>query len=237
MIKALPIAEQPREKLMNQGVSYLSVSELLAILLRTGTKNVSALSLGNQIVAKCGDDLMELHQITLEELCLIEGIGESKACQILAAIELGKRLKQSTIMRKTKLSSPNEVVTFFSAELNESKVEKFIAVLLNTKNEVINWEVISIGSLNASIVHPREVFNRAIKRSAASLIVVHNHPSGHVDPSREDINITKRLFEAGQLIGIPLIDHIIIGRDKYYSLRKKINFNSDLFGLIRHLNL
>ena len=124
-------------------------------------------------------------------------------------------------MRKAKLSSPNEVVTFFSAELNESKVEKFIAVLLNTKNEVINWDVISIGSLNASIVHPREVFNRAIKRSAASLIVVHNHPSGHIDPSREDINITKRLFEAGQLIGIPLIDHIIIGRDKYYSFKEE----------------
>jgi len=221
MIKALPIAEQPREKLMNHGVAYLSVSELLAILLRTGTKNASALSLGNEIVSKCGDDLMELHQITLEELCMIEGIGESKACQILAAIELGKRLKQSTIMRKAKLSSPNEVVTFFSAELNESKVEKFIAVLLNTKNEVINWDVISIGSLNASIVHPREVFNRAIKRSAASLIVVHNHPSGHIDPSREDINITKRLFEAGQLIGIPLIDHIIIGRDKYYSFKEE----------------
>lgn len=221
MIKALPIAEQPREKLMNQGVSYLSVSELLAILLRTGTKNSSALSLGNKIVSKCGDDLTELHQMTLEELCSIEGIGESKACQILAAVELGKRMKQSTVMRKAKLSSPNDVVTFFSAELNESKVEKFIAVLLNTKNEVINWDVISIGSLNASIVHPREVFNRAIKRSAASLIVVHNHPSGHIDPSREDINITKRLFEAGQLIGIPLIDHIIIGRDKYYSFKEE----------------
>jgi DNA repair protein RadC len=221
MIKSLPSAEQPREKLMNQGVSYLSVSELLAILLRTGTKNSNALSLGNKIVSKCGDDLSELHQITLEELCLIEGIGESKACQILAAIELGKRMKQSTVMRKAKLSSPNEVVTFFNAELSESKVEKFIAVLLNTKNEVINWDVISIGSLNASIVHPREVFNRAIKRSAASLIVVHNHPSGHIDPSREDINITKRLFEAGQLIGIPLIDHIIIGRDKYYSFKEE----------------
>ncbi len=221
MIKDLPVAEQPREKLMNLGVSYLSVSELLAILLRTGTKNQSALSLGNEIVEKCGDNLNELHQITLEELCLIEGIGESKACQILAAIELGKRLKQSTTMRKAKLSSPSEVVNFFNAELSESKVEKFIAVLLNTKNEVINWEVISIGSLNASIVHPREVFNRAIKRSAASLIVVHNHPSGHIDPSREDINITKRLFEAGQLIGIPLIDHIIIGRDKYYSFKEE----------------
>jgi len=221
MIKNLPITEQPREKLMNHGVSNLSVSELLAILLRTGTKNMSALSLGNEIVAKCGEDISELHQVTLEELCLINGIGESKACQILSAIELGKRLKQPLVMRKTKLSSPNEVVNFFSAELNESKVEKFIAVLLNTKNEIINWDVISIGSLNASIVHPREVFNRAIKRNAASFIVVHNHPSGHIDPSREDINITKRLFEAGQLIGIPLIDHIIIGREKYYSFKEE----------------
>lgn len=221
MIKNLPFAEQPREKMMSYGASHLSVSELLAILIKTGTRHKSAIELGNTIVSNCGEDITELSNITIEELCVIEGIGESKACQILAAVELGKRVKQTHAIRKSKLSSPSEVVRFFSAELSETRVEKFIAVLLNTKNEIINWEIISIGSLNASIVHPREVFIRAIKRSAASILVVHNHPSGHVDPSREDINITKRLSEAGQLIGIPLIDHIIIGKDKYYSFKEE----------------
>lgn len=221
MIKKLPYLEQPREKILNQGVDVLSTSELLAILLRTGTRQHNAIDLGNILMRKCGEDLNELSCITLEELCLIDGIGESKACQILAAIELGKRLKQSPLVRKTKITSPNDVVSFFSAELSSERVEKFIAVFLNTKNEMIAWEVISIGSLNASIVHPREVFNRAIKRSAASILAVHNHPSGHVEPSREDINITKRLSEVGQIVGIPMVDHIIIGKDKYYSFKEQ----------------
>lgn len=221
MIKKLPFLEQPREKILNQGVDVLSTSELLAVLLRTGTRHHNAVDLGNILMRKCGDDLNELSVITLEELCLIDGIGESKACQILAAIELGNRLKKTPLTRKTKVTSPNDVVAFFSAELSSERVEKFIAVFLNTKNEVITWEVISIGSLNASIVHPREVFNRAIKRSAASILAVHNHPSGHVEPSREDINITKRLSEVGQIVGIPMVDHIIIGKDKYYSFKEQ----------------
>lgn len=152
---------------------------------------------------------------------MFEGIGESKACQLLASLELGKRVKQMGILQRAKMSSPTEVVNFFSAELDNIKVEKFIGVFLNTKNEVINWEVISVGSLNASIVHPREVFNRAIRRNAASIIAVHNHPSGHISPSKEDFNITKRLYEVGQLVGIPLIDHIIIGKNKYYSFKEE----------------
>lgn len=220
MLRNIPASEQPREKLLNSGVQHLSLSELLAILLRTGTKNNSALELAKTIIGKCNDEISTLQQITVEELCEIEGIGESKACQVLAAIELGKRVRQPGTMRKYKLSSPTEVVSFFNAELSTEKVEKFVAVFLSTKNEIINWEIISIGSLNASIVHPREVFNRAIKKSAASLLVIHNHPSGHAKPSREDENITKRLYEAGQLIGIPLIDHIIIGHEDYYSFKE-----------------
>lgn len=221
MIKNIPASEQPREKLMNHGVTHLATSELLAILLRTGTSKNSALELGKAIVEQCSDDLNELNNITLEELCSIEGIGESKACQIIAAIELGKRVKQPNVLRNVKLSNPTEVVRFFDSELNHLKVEKFIVVLLNTKNEIINWEVISVGSLNTSIVHPREVFNRAIKRNAASIIVVHNHPSGHITPSMEDQNITKRLYEVGVLVGIPVIDHIIIGKGKYYSFKEE----------------
>lgn len=221
MIKNLPYEEQPREKLVAHGVSFLSNSELLAILLRTGTRNKSAVDLGRLIVKKFGNNINELSQVTIEELCTIDGIGESKATQIISAIELGKRVKQSTALRGLKITSPSDVVQFFSMELSDSNVEKFVIVLLNTKNEVINWEIISVGSLNASIVHPREVFNRAIKRSAASIIAIHNHPSGAIEPSREDLGITKRLSESGQLIGIPLIDHIIIGKECYYSFKEQ----------------
>ncbi len=221
MIKNLPYEEQPREKLVTHGVSFLSNSELLAILLRTGTRNKSAIDLGRTIVNKFGNNINDLSQVTLEELCSIDGIGESKATQIISAIELGKRIKQTSTLRGLKITSPTDVVTFFSMELSDASVEKFVVVLLNTKNEVINWEIISIGSLNASIVHPREVYSRAIKRSAASIIAIHNHPSGTIEPSREDLAITKRLSESGQLVGIPLIDHIIIGKECYYSFKEQ----------------
>ena len=221
MLKNIPYSEQPREKLINKGVSFLSTSELIAILLRTGTKRNSALDIATSIVNQYDFDLSDLHHLTIEELCQIDGIGESKACQLLAAIELGKRVKQPSVIRKTKITSPSDVVNYFSAELSALNVEKFIVVLLNTKNEIINWEIISIGSLNASIVHPREVFNRAIKRSASSILVIHNHPSGHVDPSREDISITERLSEVGKIVGIPLVDHIIIGKGRHYSFKEE----------------
>lgn len=221
MLKNIPISEQPREKLMTQGATFLSNSELIAILLRTGTRNKSALEIANMIMKDYEHQMSELCHVTIEELCLIDGIGESKACQLIAALELGKRAKQHTIERKTKIASPNDVIQFFNSELGDLRVEKFIAVFLNTKNEVINWEVISVGSLNASIVHPREVFNRAIKKSASSIIVIHNHPSGHIDPSREDHAITDRLVEAGKMIGIPIVDHIIIGKGHYYSFKEQ----------------
>lgn len=221
MIKNVPHSEQPRERLMSIGAEGLTNSELLAILIRTGSTKQSALEVGKALLSGCNDNLTELSEMTIEELCMFEGIGESKACQLLASLELGKRVKQMGILQRAKMSSPTEVVNFFSAELDNIKVEKFIGVFLNTKNEVINWEVISVGSLNASIVHPREVFNRAIRRNAASIIAVHNHPSGHISPSKEDFNITKRLYEVGQLVGIPLIDHIIIGKNKYYSFKEE----------------
>lgn len=221
MIKNIPHSEQPRERLISIGVEALTNSELLAILIRTGSTKQSALEVGKSLLSSCNENLTELSEMTIEELCKFEGIGESKACQLLASLELGKRVKQMGILQRAKMSSPAEVVNFFSAELDDIKVEKFIGVFLNTKNEVIKWEVISVGSLNASIVHPREVFNRAIRRNAASIIAVHNHPSGHISPSKEDINITKRLYEVGQLVGIPLIDHIIIGKNKYYSFKEE----------------
>ena len=220
MIKNIPVTEQPRERMLHYGAKALTVSELLAILLRTGSKKRSALELGQYMASQFESNLSDLSQITIEQLCEIDGIGTTKATQIIAAIELGKRIKQSTGIKGYKITSPSDVTSFFYAELSLEKVEKFVIVMLNTKNEVINWEVISIGSLNASIVHPREVFNSAIKRSAASIIAIHNHPSGTVSPSKEDSLITKRLDECGQLLGIPLVDHLIIGKDKYFSFKE-----------------
>lgn len=220
MLKGIPLNEQPREKLISSGASGLSNSELLAILLRTGTRSKSAVELGQSIVNNYSNDFSEIANVTIEELNGIQGIGPSKACQILAALEIGKRVQTAGLLLRTKLSSPTEVYDFFNAHLSDLKVEKFIVVLLNTKNEVINWDVVSVGSLNASIVHPREVFNRAIKRSAASILVLHNHPSGHVTPSSEDRNITQRLKEAGLLLGIPLVDHLIIGKSGYFSFKE-----------------
>ncbi|MBM7560762.1 RadC family protein [Fusibacter tunisiensis] len=221
MIKGIPQSEQPREKMISLGVETLSNSELLAILIRTGTKHKTAVQLAQELVNSCSGDFSEFANITLEELSGFTGIGPSKACQILAAVEVGKRVKMSGIVRRTKVSSPADIYQYFSAQLSDLKVEKFIIVLLNTKNEIINWEMVSMGSLNASIVHPREVYNRAVKRSAASILVLHNHPSGHVKPSAEDINITRRLKESGTLLGIPLIDHLIIGKDSYFSFKEE----------------
>lgn len=220
MLKDMPINEQPREKLLEGGVERLSTAELLAIVLRTGSKNRSAIQLAFDIMAQCRDDVSEIAGLSAEELCRFEGIGESKACQILSAIELGRRVHSGHVRRGYRIGSPEDVVAFFQSELSGLKVEKFIAVLLDTKNQIINWEVVSVGSLNASIVHPREVFVRAVRKSAASIIAVHNHPSGDVTPSAEDRNLTIRLTEAGKLMGITLLDHLIIGKNTYYSFKE-----------------
>lgn len=220
MIKKLPLEERPREKLIHYGQETLSNAELLAIILRTGTSNYSAIDLAHKIIEKCPSDFSDINHLSLKELCEIEGIGPSKACQILSSIEIGRRIQRANFKSKLKISSPEAIFSFFKSEIGHERVEKFIIVLLNTKNEIIKWEIISVGSLNASIVHPREVFNKAIKNSAAAIIAIHNHPSGHVAPSKEDLNVTMRLKEAGSIVGINLIDHIIIGKAQYYSFKE-----------------
>jgi len=219
-IKEMPENERPREKLIRYGSHTLSNSELLAILIRTGSKKQSALELANILLNNSDNGIRFLANCTVEELRIINGIGESKACQILAAIELGNRLSRSQLEFKKTISCPRDVADIFIDDMRFLDKEHFKVVFLNTKNEVTGYETISIGSLNASIVHPREVFNRAIKRSSASLILLHNHPSGNPKPSKEDISITKRLGEAGKIIGIEVLDHIIIGDGEYFSLKE-----------------
>ena len=219
-IKNLPEEERPRERLARHGASVLSNAELLAILLRTGTKEESAISLAHRILVQ-EQGLRYLADSNVEQLSSINGIGKAKAAQIKAAIELGKRLAAFEPGADKPLKCPQDVAGLLMEEMRYLKKEHMKLVLLNVKCNLISVEEISVGSLNASIVHPREVFNPAIRKSSASIIMVHNHPSGDPSPSSEDISITARIAEAGKLIGIELVDHIIIGDGKYVSMKEK----------------
>ncbi len=220
-IKELPMTERPREKLYIHGAEALSNEELLAIIIRTGNKNDSAIDLARKILSKDNRGLVHLRDTTLQELMETKGVGECKAAQILAAIEIGKRINYKDALEKVKISDPSTIANLYMDEMRYLQKEHFRIVLLDTKNQIITDEEISIGTLNASIVHPRDVFKVAIKRNANSIILIHNHPSGDPTPSNEDINITNRLIDAGNLIGIKVLDHIIIGDNRYISFKEK----------------
>ncbi|HZK37850.1 MAG TPA: DNA repair protein RadC [Clostridia bacterium] len=220
-IKNMPISERPREKMITYGCQSLSNAELLAIVLSTGTKDKTAIDLARGILNMSSEGLRTLTNCTMEELMQIRGIGLAKASQVIAAVELGKRIALTTNVNNYKIQGPEDISNLLMEEMRYLNKEIFNIILLNTKNNVIAIENISIGSLNASIVHPREVFNIAIKRSSSAIILAHNHPSGDPKPSMEDINITKRLIEAGTIIGINVLDHIIIGDGIYFSMKEK----------------
>ncbi|WP_353106340.1 RadC family protein [Acetoanaerobium noterae] len=219
LIKDIIKEERPRETLLKKGETYLSDSELLAILINNGTKDKSAITLAREII-ETSDGIRNLSNITVEELSKIKGIGLAKACRIISALELGRRVSVASEMQKFKISSPQDIGNVYMEELRYKKKEIFRVVLLNTKNVIIGSKDISEGSLNASIVHPREVFLEAIKKSANKMILMHNHPSGDPTPSSEDINITKRLISAGQIVGIEILDHVIIGDGNFYSFKE-----------------
>lgn len=220
LIRDFPKDDRPRERLIKEGPSSLSTQELLAIVLRTGTKNESVLQISNQLLHKF-DGLRLLMNASIEEISNINGIGEAKATQLLAAFELGKRINRLQFEERFVIKSPDDCAKFMMDEMRFLEQEHFICLYLNTKNQIIARETIFKGSLNASIVHPREVFKEAFRRSASSIICLHNHPSGDPTPSREDIEVTKRLVGCGKIIGIELLDHIIIGEHKYISLKEK----------------
>ena len=209
----------PREKILAKGVESLSNSELIAVLLRTGTKNKSVIELANDILMYDSRGIRFLKEASVEELCEIEGIGISKASLIKAALELGVRISES-IPDKYSVKNPWDIYEYYMESMRYLNHEIFKTVLLNTKNEIISDMDISSGTLNSSLVHPREVFKYAIKKSANKVILIHNHPSGCTKPSNEDINITKRLVECGRIIGIEVIDHIIIGDGSYFSFKE-----------------
>ncbi|WOV88733.1 DNA repair protein RadC [Sporosarcina oncorhynchi] len=220
MIRDVHVSDRPRERLILQGAESLSNQELIAILLRTGTKDESVLMLANRVL-KSFDKIQDLKDATVEEITAVKGIGRAKAVQILAAAEMGKRIYRKHSEGKYVIRSPEDAAAYLMTDMTSLLQEHFVVIFLNVKNEVLHKHTVFIGSLNSSIVHPREIFREAVKRSAASIIVAHNHPSGNPAPSPEDIEVTKRLVEAGSIIGIDLLDHIIIGDHKFLSLKEK----------------
>ncbi|SCW46233.1 DNA repair protein RadC [Paenibacillus tianmuensis] len=218
-LRDVPSEDRPRERMMLYGAQALSNAELLAILLRTGTYKESAVHVAQRLLIQCGG-LRMLTDMSMEQLTEIKGIGEAKALQIQAGIELGRRLARSTMNETVTIRSPQDVAALLMEDLRYLQKEHFVCLFLNTKNHVIGQETLSMGSLNASIVHPREVFRAAIKRSSASIVCAHNHPSGDPTPSPEDVEITKRLVQAGEIVGIDVLDHIVIGDKRYVSLKE-----------------
>lgn len=220
MIRDLPMEERPREKLKMLGADALSNAELLAILLRVGNKNESAVQVATRVLAR-GGGLRNLPDLSLEDLQSNKGIGPDKAVMIKAALELGCRMATTPRKESGSISSPRQAADLFMEELRYKKKEYFKILLLNTKNHIISREEISVGSLSASIVHPREVFAIPLRKSAASVILFHNHPSGDPSPSQEDLEVTRRLVDSGNILGITVRDHIIIGDGCFFSFREK----------------
>jgi DNA repair protein RadC len=210
--------DRPRERLLKSGAASLADSELLAIILRTGTKQENVINLSQRLLSMY--NLKQLSQTNISRLTEIHGIKESKAAQIAACFEIARRLETFSEESKQKINSPEDVYRLIYPRMREQKKEMFIELCLDTKNQIIKEETISIGSLNANVVHPREVFKMALAESAAHIIVVHNHPSGDPTPSREDIEISKKLAETGKIMGIDVLDHIIIGDGRHFSMKE-----------------
>ncbi|HIK31643.1 MAG TPA: DNA repair protein RadC [Oscillatoriales cyanobacterium M59_W2019_021] len=225
-IADLPTTERPRERLMAHGAKNLSTAELIAILLATGQGKgkLSAVGLGQHILQKLGehqrDPLEVLREIGVRELTQIPGIGPAKATTILAAVELGKRVFQTRPGERTTIDSPDTAAACLSHDLMWQVQERFAVLLLDTKHRLIGTQTITIGTATETLAHPRDIFREAIRHTATRAIVAHNHPSGNVEPSPEDIDLTRQLLQGGQFLGIPILDHLILGNGNYQSLRE-----------------
>lgn len=220
-VKELPSDDRPREKLLHKGAESLSDAELIAILLRTGKKGKSVLEISQELIND-EKNLALLATRSVKSLTKISGIGNDKAVTLAAAFELSRRiLSQSKWRSDKKITSPQDIADIFIPILRDEVKEKFMVVCLNSANKVIKYETISVGNLNSSVVHPREIFKVAIDNNSASIILIHNHPSGNPEPSNEDIRITKKLVESGKILEIPVFDHVIIAGETYTSFVEK----------------
>lgn len=219
-IKEMPASERPQEKLLYGGASGLSNSELLALIIRTGTGDKSAVRLADEVISYASNNIGSLGAAEVRELTEIDGIGEAKACSIVAAMELSRRIKsEKQSERLTKVRDSLDVAEILMEELMYEKRELFVALNLNAKLQVESKYTVSIGNVDSAPVHPREVFAPAIRRGASAVVVAHNHPSGDPTPSPQDIEVTKRLMDASEIIGIRLLDHLIIGNGVFTSMK------------------
>jgi DNA repair protein RadC len=215
LLKEMPIDEQPRERLQRFGVHSLATHELLAIIIRTGCKKQSALDVAKALLFHF-ESINHLNEATISELMQIKGIGKAKAIEVLAAIELGKRINMP-VTPKVLISSPQQSFLFLKDSMQHLSQENLVCLYLNVKSEIIAQKVITIGTISNTIFNPRDILKWGLKLSATAIIVAHNHPSGNPEPSIEDFMVTKRLIQASKLLDIMIVDHIVIGKNAYYS--------------------
>lgn len=216
LIKDIPISERPRERLVRYGVKNLSNEELISIILKTGTKEISVKQLSTRILSKY-NDISNLKDLEINTLMNIKGIGKVKAIELIAAIELGRRVYLDKNIEETKIKGSEDVYNYFNDLLKDKKQEHFYTLYLDNKKKVISKKLLYVGTINGSVAHPREIFKQAYLVSASFIICVHNHPSGDPTPSKEDVIFTNNLIEIGKLNNIPILDHIVIGNNCYYS--------------------
>ncbi len=220
----LPVDERPRERLVKYGVESLSLQELLSLIFGRGVKGESVMDLSRKIIGTFGS-LDKLSQTSVEELKFFRGLGLAKACQLKACFEIAKRLMNEEENMKadknTVIKSPSDIFPLLKEKINNFNKEHFIVTSLDSRNKIISIDIISIGTLNSSLIHPRETFEIAIKNHAAGIIICHNHPSGELKPSEDDLIVTNNLIRSGQLLGIEIADHLIISKKNYFSFKEK----------------
>ena len=226
-IRDLPTGERPRERLVEYGSKHLSNTELVAILLRTGTAGENVLSLSSRLLGPIGG-LRGLGRAAFTELCAEKDLGEAKTCQLLAALELGRRFVSLALEERLTVNSPDDVANLVAGEMGALDQEHLRVILLNSRNEVVGTDEIYVGNVNSSVVRPAEVFRPAVRNNATAIIVVHNHPSGDPSPSEQDIEITRELAASGKMLGVEVLDHLVIGSgNRYVSMQEtRMGFGS-----------
>lgn len=219
-VRHMALCEKPREKFMRQGPKSLTDQDLLAILLRTGIKGHSVLDISREVLRSLpNENVYYLGETSISDLCAIRGLGVDKAVTVCAAIELGKRISQQRVKQSSPdFSSPQAIADYVMEDMRVLPQEQFAAAYLSTKNQLISFQTLTVGTINASLAKSRDVFRYAIRYNAAAIILLHNHPSGDPEPSREDVTVTQRIAEAGRVMEIPVLDHIIIGDGTFVSL-------------------
>jgi DNA repair protein RadC len=218
-IEEIPVEDRPRERLKSCGAEVLSVRELVAIVLGSGNRHRGAIDLADELVSSL-ESVRDLAGVSLEKLSRVQGVGFAGACRVKAAVELGRRVVKSARGDLKTVRSPADAAGLVMEDMKNLDREHFRVILLDSKNSVIGVETVSIGTVNASLVHPREVLKPALEKSATCMILVHNHPTGNVSPSREDILLTRRFEKCGRILGIEVVDHIIIGDGRYTSMKE-----------------